>query len=487
VEILLQLNIFDDDPYDILNAQSRAQHNKHFEILTLLIMNNYSYPLVLTEDEYPEQLKQFINTSEDIHHAVLSKNIEKISTIVTQNPKIRHFYSKTNESVLKIALNHKLFKIYEILLANSVIFGPHEQFGKIFSNLTENEKTIVRKIHFKHSKDLPENHMNVLMMNTQISHDDVEKEGKEKLVYRAYNILNKDPLINPILKMVAASKHFVVIFDFKRSCVDVLDPTAEPNTRGLFYIDGKICIGAKQLQYPQTEHETFGTLAHELCHYALNLTFKNQAKPFLKDDQISKEKFKKIIQYCKEHRDKEEIIRVVFDYTQQFYTAELIVRVAHLQAFYHNKPEKLNELRAIYSSLFDYHKNDVIPTIEKTLPDIRAKFNKVIEKKDKKISKLKLFLLITIVLGIFVACLACWSFNRTNYVFGNLSVNDKKRVQNAYAKFKNVNVKFSDLFPKNSSVYDTLTSDHIEKLLKNQILDFNDPYLRYLDEKVSLK
>jgi len=485
VEILLELNIFDDNISDIFNAQSRAQHNKHFEVLTLLIMNNYTYPLYMTEEEYPEKLNRFIKISEDIHKAVLSENFEKVDTIIKENPKVRYFYNKSNESVLKMALNQKLFNIYEILLAHDVIFGPHEQFGEIFNKLSENEKTILREIHFKYSKDLPENHINILMMNTQISHDDTEKEGKKNLVLRAYNVLNKDPLINPILKVVSASKHFGIIFDFKRPSVEILDPTAAPHTRGLFYVDGKICIGAKQLLDPTKEHETFGTLAHELCHYAMNLTYKNRAKPYLKHDQINKEKFKKILEFCKDHKEREEIISLVFTYEQHFHSAELIVRVAHLLAMYHNQHDKLKELREIFANLFEYHTDVVIPAMDKALPAIKAKADKEIKEKDKKISKLKLFLFISIGLGIVIACLASWYFYKPFYVYNDLSVNDQKQVQNAIVSYKNINVKFNDLFPNNASVYGKLTSDHIEQMLYGQTLNFSDPQLHYLDKEVS--
>lgn len=471
----------------MMNAQSRAQFKKHFDVLALLVMNNYSYPKFPTNDEYPKELQQLINSSEDIHEAVLAKNVEKVSKIIQQFPNIRYFYNKYNESILKIALHQKSFNIYETLLSNDVTLGPHEQFGEIFDSLSEDEKTILRKIHFKYSKDLPENHINVLMMNTQISYDDVDKEGKEKLVLRAYSVLNKDPLINPILKIVAASKNFGIIFDFKRPSLEILDPTAAPATRGLFYINGKICIGAKQLLDATTEHETFGTLAHELCHYAVNLTYQNRAKPYLKTDHVTKEKYKEIIKFCEKHKEKEEIVKLVFDYEQRFHSAELIVRVVHLLALYSNQPDKLKEVREIYSILFKFHEDVVVPAMQQKLPVIKAKADKEIKEKDKKISNLKLFLIISIGLGIIIACLASWYFYIPTYVFNKLPNEDQKLVQNAHVKYKNVNVKFVDLFSKNSSAYDALTSDHITKLLNDKVLDFNDPKLHYLDKLVIFK
>jgi len=487
VDILISLNIFQDDPSDIQNAQSRAQYYQHFDILLLLLKNNYTYPQYIREDLFPEDLKQFVKIFEDIHEAVKLKNFEQITRIIEEHPKIRHFYNKTNESVLKIALKLKFFDIYEHLLSHDLVLSPHENITRILAGFDDSDLTVLREIHFRCKKDLPESHMNTLMMNTSISHDDMEKEGKEKLVLRAYSVLNKDPQINPILKAVAASKRFIIVFDFKRTSVEVVDPTATDEMRGVFYLDRKICIGAKQLLDPSTEHETFGTLAHELCHYAMFLTFKNRAKPYQKSDHHIKEEYKKILKYCMENREKEEIISFAFGDNKHIYSAELIVRVVHLLAMYHNQPEKLQELREVYVLLFNYHSDVVLPAIKKAIPGIKSKADNELKEKDKKISNLSILLLVSIGLGIIIACLASLYFYKPVYKFSKLSDREKETVQSGLVWYKNETVMLNKLFPGKLDIFQHLTSDHISQLLKNEMLNFDDPQFHYLEEQIDLK
>jgi predicted SprT family Zn-dependent metalloprotease len=52
----------------------------------------------------------------------------------------------------------------------------------------------------------------------------------------------------------------------------------------------KIFIGAKIDQ--DDENKLLGTMAHEFCHLAMQMLFKNEAKPYDKNDNEGIEKFK---------------------------------------------------------------------------------------------------------------------------------------------------------------------------------------------------
>ena len=450
VKTILDLGIFEDTPYEFYNAPSLALISKHYDVLFMLMEGNFTYPPFMNITKLPIEVQNYVQSCEELHEAVVVKNVTKSIEILKSNPNRRHFYNKNNQSVLKVALEKKLYNMYEILLSNDISFGPHEHFARVFAGLSESDKTVLREIHFRCSKDLPEHHMNVLMMNTSISHDDMEKEGKEELILRAYRFLNKNPNLNPILKVVAASKRFDIIFDFKRNSVAAVDPTAPPDMRGSFYINRKICVGAKQLLDPSTEHETFGTLAHELCHYAINLTFKNFAKPYTKKDQQSKQEFKEIFEFCKENPGKDEVIDFAFKESPSVRKAELIVRAAHLIALYDNQPEKLAELQDIYTGLFSYHTEKVIPAMMNAIPSIRRKADVEIKEKDKKIFNLTRNFYIAVGLGILIAALVGIYFYKPIYEFDKMSDDDQDKVRNAFVSYRNVSVQFKDLFWNNS-------------------------------------
>ncbi|XP_070495393.1 uncharacterized protein [Chironomus tepperi] len=486
VKSILNLGIFKDTPYQLDNPPSIALINKNFSILLMLMEANFTYPPFMDITKVPTEIQQHVQVCEDLHDAVTAKNIPKIDEILKLNPKFRHFYNKNNQSVLKVALEKKLYSMYEVLLSNDITFGPHEHFERVFAGLNENDKTILREIHFRCSKDLPEHHMNVLMMNTSISHDDMEYEGKEELVLRAYRFLNKNPHLNPILKVVAASRRFNIIFDFKRKSVAAVDPTAPPDMRGFFYLNGKICVGAEQLLDVATEHETFGTLAHELCHYAANLTFRNFAKPYAKNDKKSSAEFREVFEFCKEHSGREEIIDLAFKEPPAVQKAEVIVRAAHLIAMYDNQPDKLADLQDFYAVLFNFYTQKVLPAMTAAIPNIRRKADVEIKEKDKKIFNLTRNFYIAIGLGIIIAALVGFIVYRPTYKFEELTPEQQDKVRNAFVSYRNVSVQFKELFRNDSSAYGKLTSEHITDMLGGVVLDFDDSRLMNLDAIVRL-
>lgn len=169
------------------------------------------------------------------------------------------------------------------------------------------------------------------------------------------------------------------------------------------------------------------------------------------------------------------------------YHAELAVRVAHLMALHHGNPEKLKESNDNYKELFEFVEQKVGPEMEQAIPWIGEQFDREIEKKDKKISKLKRNLFISIVMGIIavitVALVAILTHNPL-YNFKELTVNDKNKIINSFVTYKNMNVKMSDLYPDNSTVYDRLTSNHIAKLLRGTLLNLDDQEMRYIHDDI---
>lgn len=170
-----------------------------------------------------------------------------------------------------------------------------------------------------------------MLSKSFLSHDAPDVKDKMKLVQRAYKALNDDNLIKIILMVVATSKKFKIIFDLKRDSVHVTDPTTSTNVQGIFYLFGRIYIGARQLLDETTSCETLAVMAHELCHFAMKLVYGNKANPYKINDLTTKEEFEKISQICQENEGNEEVIDSVFHhYPERMHHGELIVRVVHL-------------------------------------------------------------------------------------------------------------------------------------------------------------
>lgn len=185
-------------------------------------------------------------------------------------------------------------EIYEILITKNLQFGPLEDVDEILDNLSILNLRKMRNIHEKNSRGLSERHIITLMSNSSVGHDNFDEDEKFKFVMRAYKFLNSIRLISLILKIVAASKNFKIIFDFSRENVRHMDPTASKGTNGLAYLTGRIYVAAKQFLDPQTEKIVYGVMAHEFCHYAMQLTYENRAKPYASNDVERKREFNEV-------------------------------------------------------------------------------------------------------------------------------------------------------------------------------------------------
>ncbi|XP_070497777.1 uncharacterized protein [Chironomus tepperi] len=482
----MNTNSFDNK----VNAQTLAYQNQHFDVLYLLLQANLKFPNSFDANLCTGKCKEFCDVTEEVHSLIKSNDNRKLKEILNRHKNLKHFYNFANESALKVAILSGSYDTYKELTSRKFRYASHENPAEYLHDLGVEEKRTVRDIHNNFSEGIVEKHINVLIGNSFIYHDEVDGQDKQDIISRAYKSLDSIPLVKIILKIVAASKNFKIIFDFNRESVNVADPTVDSYTQGLFYVSGRIYIGAKQLLNFATEHETLANLAHELCHFTMNLVYNNAAKPYKAYDKKIIKNFQEISNICKKSDEREDIVDMVYNaYPEDVHHAELIVRPVHMLVYYKNSPEILARRKKTYSRLFDFYERKVVPELEKALPEIEYRDEKVIKKKDKKISKLRKGAIIGgmfSVIGIIAAIVFGYSSYKSAYRFKNLSIHDQKVIEMSPIMYKNVSLKFVELFPRNSKVYDRLLPVHIQQLLKpnGSPFDVSSPYKKYLDNFV---
>jgi len=468
------------------NAQTLAWNGKHFDIVLKLLKSNHTFHGIDIH-ECPESIKEFIQVSHDLNESMILRDAAKVLEIVANNKEMKHFYNLDNESALAFALKNKLFDMYKLLISKNVRFGPHEKFSKIKDSMKQSDKEELREIHYEESKFLPDNHMHVLLSNSRLGHDTTDTEKKYEIIQKAFEILNENPFIQVILMIVAASRNFRIIFDFNCDSVELMDPTTNETTRGMFYSTGRIYIAVKKLLDERAKYDALGTLVHELCHYAVNVVYKNYAKPYVFGDDLKKSELEEILNYCKENSGKEEIIDLAHQcYPHHMQHAELIVRPPHLIMQYWNNSQKFKEIRMVFIKLFDLFENRVISDMREALPSIETKAECEVQTKNRKIRNLKLISLVGGLLSIIViisGVLVTRSiFYKPTYKFSTLSPSDKLKIVTAPIDYKNIRLEFRDLFQNPSKAAEKLTSDHISlKLIGNKPLNLSDFHTFYLN------
>ncbi|KAL7015425.1 hypothetical protein ACKWTF_016450 [Chironomus riparius] len=396
-KIFLKLGVKSDSTNT--NAQTLAYEGGHFDILLLLLEGNLTYPSTFDIEKCPENIKRFHEVNENLHQAIKDKTT-KVEEILSENQNLRHFYSLSNESALKVALDHKSVDIFKALVKNKVSFGPHENSDDIYEEYNHEERKHLREIQYKYKKAVPDKHIRVLINNSYLSYNTENDKDKFEVINKAYMILNENPFIKIILMVIAASKKFSIIFDFKNNSLIHADPTVDSYSQSVYYVSGRIYIAAKQLLEPATEREILGAIAHEFCHFALYLVYNNDANPYFEDDQQARETFTEISKICYENRKEEEVVSHVYDcFSEDRQHAELTVRIPFFYAFYQLQPEKLKELKKIFNRLFDYFEMTVVPKMKESLPEIENRAKTEMEVKEMKIGQLRKLFFFTLVVA----------------------------------------------------------------------------------------
>ncbi|CAH1735235.1 unnamed protein product [Chironomus riparius] len=384
-----------------MNAQTLAYNKRHFDVLLALLNANLRYPQSIEIQDCPDNIKEFANISSSLNEAMLKRDSLKVLEILNKNPQMRHFYDLCNQSAPAFALKNKLWDIYSILVSKNVVFGLYEDFSEFKKMIKKKDRKKLREIHYTESKFLPDNHMHVLVSNSRLAPGTTQHDQKYKITKNAFEILDQNPCIQIILMVVAASRNFRIVFDFNQNSVEHIDPTTDGQIQGLCYLFGRIYIAAKQLLNPNKKFEALGILAHELCHYAMNLVYKNLANPYSFSDSGTEQDFEVISRFCKENCEREDIIKVIYSgYPAQEQHLELIVRVPHLMMHYANNLQRLEEVRWIFKKLFDFFSAKTVPEMKEALSRIQAEAEAQDMKNRRKIRNLTFISILFSILAI---------------------------------------------------------------------------------------
>lgn len=283
------------------------------------------------------------NSDQKTSKAKLSKFLK----IINENSNLNYFYDLQNNSALSLALKFKKFNLSNFLISKNIFLAPHE----ILSDITKNFKLSDR---MKFEEIFNFEHILILMSNSKILSNPNDRQKFQNLIKKFFEILSKIPEIEIILKVVAFSRNFQIIFDF--NCESVKHIDRESNANGLFYPIGRIYIAARDLLNPQKFHEVLGVISHEICHLAILKIYKNSTKPY--KSSKDEEKFKKVLKNCEKNSEKLKIIKLVFEcYQEDQIDAELIARVPQIIAQYQKNEGKLKEVKENFKSLFEFYEN----------------------------------------------------------------------------------------------------------------------------------
>ncbi|CAH1734885.1 unnamed protein product [Chironomus riparius] len=390
-------------------AADLAWENRHLDVLLSLLLENSLYPVDFNEANTSNEVKDFVKMTHQFVKSVKNNDEVIVQNILEKYPNLRYFYSRDNVSAAFVALSKEKFNIYKIFMTKNVCVGPKEDIDKILTKLNDKQREELRKIHLEHSREPPEKFLMILHSNTSVGHDTINVNEKLNHAKSAIEYLCRISVIRLILQIVAASRDFKLIFDFNRDSVQFLDPTSSKQTRGSFFTSRQVYIAAKFLLDPEHRQEAIGTLAHELCHFAMFLVYRNNCLPYFNGDHKMAKTFHGYLKYCHENRKKEPIMGYVFDIpkeNQETRHAELIVRVPHLLALYHENTDKLDQIREYFLPLFSFFEFKVVEDMKIALPNIETEADGEIKKFNDKRKRKGFCSMRNLIILIIVACIS---------------------------------------------------------------------------------
>lgn len=360
----------------ITTAVDEAWQNEDFDVVLQLIQADGPFPQSCSKTQLlaKTQLKDITRERLDLHKLIKSNNIDAVERFVNENPFIKRAYHIDNNSALTTALKTKSFEIYAFLRSNG--FAVDDDHNREMENLGRKEKKIL-EIQIKKYFKTANIHILDLLSKSQLAPSNSRENFK--IISELYETLDDIPECQPLLKIAASCDNLKIFFDFNREDIKELEPTTVFNN-DKFLVRGRTYRELEVIEIAafREQNELLGTLAQEFAHLALLKTYKNNFLPFMLGDHNQKSKYAKVIERCREIKNKNKVIESVFNYEDSKIEAELIVRAPQLLAMHEKSSDEIQQFREVYENLFSFY-DSVVKEIEKevVLNELKKKIQEV--------------------------------------------------------------------------------------------------------------
>ncbi|CAG9802092.1 unnamed protein product [Chironomus riparius] len=336
----------------------------------------------------PRKVKKFVNMCEDLHELADSSEIMEIEKIINEEPNLKYFYDKNNKSLMAHALSNNKIDVCKLLVSLKVSIAHHEvaSLNKLYKTLEDDDKLDLQTEHRVHAIELPKLHVYTLLMRSKIGRNDRQHDDRWAYVEDAFRIIDANDTCSKIFKIAAIFQNFTIYFEFENEVIYYLDPMSNSGGLGKIYGDHSVYIGAKNLIDDNRKYEVMGAIIHELCHFAVLITYLNDYNPYPIGESKEKKLFTEAVQECIENREVEEdIVGSVMDYPEYQRDSEFIVRVVQMVMHYYigdaknaiRNTEALNERKDKFKKLFKYFEE----VVEKDFDELLKIFEKLLDVK----------------------------------------------------------------------------------------------------------
>lgn len=333
-----------------VNARKIALANNFHDFLSQLQrVEKEFYP-----DLKSKKIPQFITT---FHQSIENGNFPEIKTFVTKFPHFKICHDQNEICALEKSIDKEKFAIYSYLKSESFLPHNEQRLKEKIENLTIEQKRIIRDENLIHAKPNPDNFISILATKCDLqSH---ANHLSFTNIHEMLEVLGKTDDIQWIMRN-AADTDIKIDFDFQTKSVQSADPTRSENVLGIAYYEKSLLYVGRN----GSQRQRYGTFAHELTHFMMFKIYENRCLPYCKNDKKREKKWKEVVEgtrkiYEGNQEATDDIIKWVFRCYKDGYeqSTELAVRVPEIMAYYHDKPEKREELGIMFKLVFTFMRN----------------------------------------------------------------------------------------------------------------------------------
>lgn len=405
-----------------------AWKNQEFQIFEFLIRNDFQFPEnfiqsrqngfseTIKDNKFVQSLETFIVELENFHHNIKNGNLEEVKEFWKKHQHLAFARDLNNKSALKAAVDSNQTEIFAYLRSNGMSFATYQELAdyyKPLNNLPDRDSKLLKIFNYNRKYETSISKINYIFKLLEKSkynydHHIYTQEYIERILEKVYNDLNET--IPDLLATVSSATKIEINFDFLNS--DTIDFEPNDYNVGIAYYKYKyINIAAKDLlsEIHDKYNSVLGNIAHEFMHYAMDQVYENKANPYYKNDDNRNQIMINIREKCRLNKSENSIIDDAFDYDSKYVNRELIARVPDMLLAYRQNQTYINDLKEIFSDLFNFYNNDVLPEMQDYIKaiDIREKVKELnswfdlisqlkddseINRKTSNITKIKSFL-----------------------------------------------------------------------------------------------
>ncbi|XP_064464615.1 uncharacterized protein LOC135375910 [Ornithodoros turicata] len=298
-----------------------------------------------------------------MHSAIDRRDVEQVRKYMQEKPFLKMWLNPhTDESAMLRAVKKNAFRAYALLRSEKCEFKDTDESDCLLDLSKLQKSELVRQKYFVTQSQ--ESHIYALKSRSQ---SQAACEGFDEILDNLYRALDSRDLLRPVLKVASGALHLSILFDFEREHTNYMTGHGSKCLGLTFPEKESIFVGAKGLHGGPTQatndriNEVAGIMAHELCHLALSLVYKNRARPYRRMDATRRKDYASILEDAKGRKeDLHDILKWVFneEAENEDAKAELIVRVPHLLALDPTNGDKILEKQV--PRLYQFFKEHVV-------------------------------------------------------------------------------------------------------------------------------